>query len=579
MSVRVLPSSRNLTANVNLASFVARARAEVAAFGADLDFDSPVWDVTGVHRARASSTNQAAKLYFTTHDGGTSKSIEGRDPIQEPFASFLKAIVRLREEGGHVDAQIHKTTIRAGRYLYEVTAECGHDPCSLVPDHFQRAATACAQREQPSSAYRVGITLVGIADWANRYGISKVRIDFKNPLSRVAHDGTRIGREADKRRADKLPSEAALGALAAIANLVEDPADVLRIRCVELLACGGWRINELLTLPADCEVFDPVTENGSPVLDPEGKQVERYGIRYFGEKGAGPRIKWIPTPMVDVAKRAVRDITAITQPARDTLTWMATHPGRAKLPGAWNETDRHARFDTAEIGEMFGLAGPAQFVRTYKIPYVLENGRWLVDRADLETSLLSAQKKPSQSGLPLRPEQYFFVMPRNWAHRTRGVISSIIDPVMDKQISDIICGRDGISTIFSRFGLTEEDGRPIEITTHQFRHWLNTLAQQGGMSQMEIARWSGRKDVAQNADYDHRSGFEMAKRARELLAKGRVHGPIAEIHNRLPPVRREDFSGKPRSQPRTRPTLACARTTGPWFRATSIAGAPGALST
>ena len=542
MSVITLPSSRGRSAQQNLEAFVARARDGVAAFGPGLDFDAPSWDVTGSHVSRGSSGHQTARLFFTTHEGGTSKGMDGREPLREPFASFVKAMVRLREESGHVNANIHRVTIRASRYLYNAATGFGHDPCGLLPDHFLKAAAACKSREKPSSAYRIGIALAVIADWINRYNLSRVKIDFRNPFDRVAHD-TRIGREAEARRDSKLPSDTALSTLAKIANIVEDPADKLRVRCVELLACGGWRINELLTIRVDCEIFDPATEDGRPLLDRSGAQVIRYGISYFAEKGAGPRIKWIPSPMVDVAKRAISDIRRITQPARDTLAWMATNPGRAKLPDPWHgRTDK--AYGPAEIAAMFALHSPSSaktFVETMGVSFPPGRSPATISRPDLEAALLARRTPVGLSSVPLRPEQYLFVMPRNWGHRGRAVISSIIDLVSDQQISDLVAGREGVDTTFARHTQTNEDGSPIRVTTHQFRHWLNTLAQQGGMSQMEIAQWSGRKDIGQNAAYDHRSGVEMAAEARKMMAAGKVQGPVAELHRRLPPVKREAF--------------------------------------
>ena len=543
MSVIAFPSSRGRGAKENLEAFVARARNGVAAFGPDLDFDAPCWDVTGSHVTRGSSGHQTTRLFFTIHEAVASKGMVGRMPFTEPFAAFVKSMVRLREEGGHVSANIHGVTIRASRYLYDAAAACGHDPCGLLPDHFLTAVAACKAREKPSSAYRIGIALAAIADWINRYNLSRVRIDFRNPVERVAYDGSRIGRDAEGRRASRLPSDIALSALPAIANIVEDPADKLRLRCVELLVCGGWRINEILTIRADCEIFHPATEDGEPLLDRSGQQVIRYGISYFAEKGAGPRTKWIPSPMVDMAKRAIADIRRITQPARDTLAWMAANPGRARLPDPW-----HGRSDTEyglhDIASMFALYGPDAarlFVKTMGGSFIAGRSPATISRRDLDAALLSRQSPVGRSSVPLRPEQYLFVMPRNWGHRARAVIPSIIDLVSDQQISDLVSGREGVETIFARYGFNNPDGSPITLTTHQFRHWLNTLAQQGGMSQMEIARWSGRKDMGQNAAYDHRSGVEMAAEARKMMAAGKVQGPLAELHGRLPPVNREGF--------------------------------------
>jgi hypothetical protein len=70
----------------------------------------------------------------------------------------------------------------------------------------------------------------------------------------------------------------------------------------------------------------------------------------------------------------------------------------------------------------------------------------------------------------------------------------MIEPISIDQINDGLGGRSayGFASIFSRLGFAEPDGSPIKITTHQFRHYLNTLAQSGCMSQLDVAKWSGR---------------------------------------------------------------------------------------
>ena len=88
MPVEVLPSARERTARQNLAAVVARARAGLPALGPSLDFDAPVWVVPT--EARAASAHRNVGLYFTTHEGGTSKDMTGRTPMSEPFCSLVK---------------------------------------------------------------------------------------------------------------------------------------------------------------------------------------------------------------------------------------------------------------------------------------------------------------------------------------------------------------------------------------------------------------------------------------------------------------------------------------------------------
>jgi hypothetical protein len=350
---------------------------------------------------------------------------------------------------------------------------------------FNLAVDACRAREAETTQYRVGLFLAEIADVLNRYAIGHVRLDFKNPFPRIVHDHTRIGAEFEKRRSEKLPAPEELQALSEIANLVTEPADVLRMRGVELLVCGGWRINELLGLPADCEVEEEAYEDGQPVLDDSGKPVIRYGIRYWPEKGADPRIKWMPTTMIDVAKRAVRDVRELTEPAREL-----------------------ARRYEAEFGS-------------------------------------ALTKSAAIAAAPLKSSEHLFLIFRNLLHSRKATKLDAVEHVTDGQISDFLQGRDSgkgrILSVFEKFGYKMPDGTKIEMTSNQFRHWLNTMQQRGGMGQHEIAKWFGRKDVGQNAVYDHVSAMELAAHAREMMATGKIKGALAEIHDRLPPVERPTF--------------------------------------
>ena len=108
-------------------------------------------------------------------------------------------------------------------------------------------------------------------------------------------------------------------------------------------------------------------------------------------------------------------------------------------------------------------------------------------------------------------------------------------------IDDFIARTDAHANIFTRFGVKEPDGTPVRVTSHQFRHWLNTLAQEGGISQELIARWSGRKDMNQNSAYDHVPGHKLAENLRGLLDSGGMKGPIADTADRLPPADRAEF--------------------------------------
>lgn len=418
-------------------------------------------------------------------------------------------------------------------------SDIGYDPCRLLADHFFDAARASREADTGATAYVLGKKLAEIAGWLNNYGIGRAKIDFKNPNPRVDDSNARIGEEAEARRAQKLPKAEELDALADLANRVTEPADVLRIRAIELLVCGGWRINELLTIPADCEVEEEAFENGEPVLDKVGKPIVRYGIRYFGEKGAPPLPKWIPSPLVDVAKRAITDIRRITEPTRRVAQFVRENPGYLPAPGL-EQGDLDGLISGRDLEAVLGLSkgGGQQWLKRNKIDRLVDGRVCAVKRDVIEAILFDF---PVVDEGRLKFEEYMFLIPHNMMHARRATISGSARFLTDGMIADFIRGRAGAPSIFEKFGIAGAGGRSIRMNTHQFRHWLNTMAQEGGMSQMEIARWSGRKDVWQNAAYDHVSGAQLAKRVRALVEAGDIRGPLAKVQERLPPIDRKQF--------------------------------------
>jgi hypothetical protein len=94
----------------------------------------------------------------------------------------------------------------------------------------------------------------------------------------------------------------------------------------------------------------------------------------------------------------------------------------------------------------------------------------------------------------------------------------------------------GNHSVFTRLDIVSASGDPIKIRTHQFRHFLNTVAQRGGASQLDIAMWSGRKDLGQNVAYDHVTSEELIARVRQddggsiksALVKRPMKSPVAK---------------------------------------------------
>ncbi len=316
-----------------------------------------------------------------------------------------------------------------------------------------------------------------------------------------------------------MPSDEALQALPQAFRKAKEPRDVIPTAVMALLACAPSRVNEVLALPCDCEI-KPLTEGD-----------EGYMLRWAGSKGHHDFAKGIPAVMADVAREAIERLRKHTTEARRIAAWYEKYPDRLYMP----DDCAHLRGENltgAGIASIIGFNDPA-------------NGRdWAADRkikpiegvrsskgrhlfafrfSDVESAILSLLPR----GFPifdnatgLRYSEALMVVRRHeFAERGRGRWRCMIAPVNYGNIMDNFHNADGV---FARLGLSTLE-HPIILRTHQLRHHLNTLAQRGGLSEMEIAAWSGRKDVRQNAAYDHRTTEEM------LLNKRRRDKELATI--------------------------------------------------
>ncbi|MCK1713123.1 hypothetical protein IVA83_30390 [Bradyrhizobium sp. 143] len=546
MNVHILPDRALMDARTNLEKQIARAR-KSPVFGDTVDFDAPVWDLAPVKPARntAGSALQA-KLYFTTHEGGTAKGLEGRTPLDKPFADFVKTAIVLREESRPRTAKDHGKLLRAARSLYEVMSDPGRDPVNLVSADFSAACHQIKTRKtlqgeptKPTTAYRLGQALAELAEFVNRHNLSKVRISFSSPFSRVTYDHTKVDDEAREERAERMASKEEIGAIIDASLMVRqrnNEADLLRMCVVELTACAPVRINEVLWMKADCRRTDRTRRKKS------GEEVEYLGYAYDGSKRAPDSTKWIPSVMMEIADRALADIKRITEPYRQIARWMENHPGRAYVAEPWRLADPDTLLLAKEVAPALGLSAPAaafDWLKRNAIRRHVEGRRVRYRLGDIEAAILDMQEKlPDPKG---KLSEFMFVVPLHYFRPDAGTQAHTLVFVQDQNISDFLGAREGTESIFVRLDVRNEKGEPYQINTHALRHFLNTAAQEGLLSQLDIARWSGRKDVGQNVDYNHSDGAHLAREMRKVLETDAMMGPVADTVDQLPPADRDTF--------------------------------------
>jgi hypothetical protein len=515
-----------LDAEENLGAFVALCRNELTVFGKDLRFDDDVWVVTEALNLKARNTD--SRLVFSEWD--TVKSVVP-EMMSEPFLSFAKAYMRYQHAMRPTKSV--GSRLAALRALEAALSENGggSKPSATTIQTLDRAAQLIQDHFTKAVAYRVGGQLEMLAGFLTKKQLVTVPMSWRSPIIRP-RDSVRVGKEFDRRRQEKLPSAAALDALAKVFNLATEPSDVLVSSIAAILCSAPDRINEVLHLEVDCEVTQEVPSSGRAA----------YGLRWRPSKGAEPMVKWLIASMESVVRRALVNIRGLTEHARIVARWYEEHPRELYLPAGLEHFRHRERLSLQEIGDVLfeshaGRSTVKNWCRANGVPLLKEGGKLSGAFADVEKAVLAMLPQ----GFPiadaergLKYSNALCVLQRNALHADKGTYRSVVYLLGQGDVANRLGVRSttGIPSIFDRFGFVEDDGSRIHIRSHQFRHYLNTLAQIGGLSQLDIAKWSGRVDVRQNEVYNHQSDRDVNALVRQVTGDGsRISAPLATARN------------------------------------------------
>jgi hypothetical protein len=524
-----------LDAAGNLAGFIESCRNGLTIFGADLDFDANVWDVTDALGLKGHGRKRQ-RLVFSALDTAPDQADAWMDDRFRPFA---KAYMRYMH--GFRPTKIVGFRLAALRILETALAENGlvPDPIRIDALILNRAAQVIVDRYSEAAAYRIGGQLEMASEFLADNRLTSVPTRWRNPIERPG-DAVRVGKEFDERRQEKMPTDAALDALPKVFRLATEPVDILVSSVAAILCSAPDRINEALILPDLCEVHQSVGKD----------KPDAYGLRWWPAKGADPMVKWIVPSMVSVVEEAIGKIRSVTHEARQIAKWYEEHPSNIYFHAGVEHLREVEWLTMVEVASTIGVANASSAASWCTSKGLALKGRGaskMVRFLDVEAvviAMLPAGFPFLEKETGLRYRDALLIVRTNELNPQKGTCRCMIEPISINQINSGLGSRaeHGFPSVFSRFGFTEPDGSPIKITTHQFRHYLNTLAQAGGMSQLDIAKWSGRKDIRQNAAYDHVTPDQMLKKIRDAVGdESQMFGPLAEIPKRVL-IPRDEFA-------------------------------------
>ncbi|REF11095.1 integrase [Pantoea ananatis] len=489
-------SDSDATANLN--EFIRFCKNDLTVLGDDLDWTDNEWKV-GVIFCKMHN-----KIYKSGNEGKW---------FDSQFLDFAKAYMRYQcaqsTAKGIRDASIAVLRVLE-RTLLQVNKNANVTEINITV--LDEAANIIRQHYSGSSAYDYGRKLQKLVEFLGDNGILKNGfLSWRSPI-KGPELASRVSEKAEEARLSKLPDDISLNAMAEIFSLPDEALterDKFTTSVFALLMCAPCRISEVLALPCDCEVTEQ---------DSDG--VERYGLRFYSLKGYGPDIKWIPEVMIPVARKAIGRLKKLSEQARSFAKWVEENPDRFYQHRSLPDICHDEALQPSQIAAVLGFPPDAQkslsrldfydSQKTYTINALWtiisdrlpENFPWFDKKKGIKYS--NALCLLSRHQLDKRKHTAFYEL--QW--KLKGFVMGDISSSEHENRS--------FENIFTRHGYTCPDGKALHLRTHQPRHLLNTIAQRNGMSDLDIAKWSGRAQITQNQVYNHVSEDEMLRKAETL---------------------------------------------------------------
>jgi hypothetical protein len=506
-------------------SFIEEAKERFDLHGTN--WEDADWDITGWGKNR----RRRHFLHFRAHDGV---------PFEPIFANLVKAVLSYLADVNRLAPTTLSSWLMAFKFLYQATHGTAADGTStpiwahLTLRDWHRAEALVAMHDYaPATKYNLAKTLQAIATFLHGRGFIP-RTGYQH--QQLGQRSSNIRHIEDRDARQHLP--APTGALLALADASQAPKDDQDSYCfaiIKLFMVFGFRMNEALTLPADTWHED---EDGQPYL------------AYWPEKGGPLERKVIPKAAIPLIRTAIDTLTTLGAGARARARELEATPGRIPL---LVKHDPSAILDSVALTPAFGLSAPGaarEFLMRRKIPPIDvgtgtkgDGARWRVD--DIERGLAHqydiqflALRLPN--GKVQKLSQFLCIVPHRFFRRQPSLF--FVNAVGQVTIAKFLYSSPSEGrSVFQRYKLLDDCGQPWSLHSHQFRHWIDNLLANGGLSDLERARWMGRRDIRQNDAYEHPIKEQRIERLKGGIRAGEAEGSVTQIYHSLPPVSRERF--------------------------------------
>lgn len=559
----------------NYADFIVFAKNELTLFG-DHEFESPTGTQKGWECDKWSwDTARGKKLTIVF---GNSENHSKYTPFKPPFADFAKAYVRYQQSLNHKDSVMWASSLV---WLYNALEEnaAQNDREAVDVLYLNNTVINCVEEQIKNSKLsaggkrNIGLSFEKVLNFIRDKRFKLDLQEWSNPFPRPSDSKIKLDKNSRKEDEDKCPSDYQMLQVADAFHKAITPRQKYFTSLCVMLMCQPSRNVEL---------------SGLTINSLQKSDKGRWYLMWNPAKGGDPVKKWVPKLLEDVVRQAFDRLVEISAPARFAAKFAYENPDVFLLhEGCITTTDfpQDKPLTYKQFAQAMGL-------NTHKKPnWTSHEAKWvntLINELNgvsdwkeelLKGNILNASNEVldkytnSPLDITIRFPTYYdlrtivvdqyktkdfpnygevklwdciTLLRDNEFHKGAGVKPFSWVRVGHGAVSDAIGSERGndiyqTKSIFDELELTDEDGTYLRLTTHQFRHWLNTKLKLAGEEDWLIAKWSGRADIEQNKAYDGRTQEQKSRLTKRIghVANGEGVMTVAQANQFLSPYTSE----------------------------------------
>lgn len=469
----------------------------------------------------------------------------GALPLQGDWEAVAKALFCLRVHRSNQKISNHQTFVTAISYISHCVDSNNRILSRLMPEDLDNACRLISQHYQESTAYNLHKAINEFAGHCDANQLCNVRFEYKySGLKRPANAGAQSQRRLDapenleRTSGDRIIDLEVFKLIGILyQNVPNDHKYRMYILMLVMLACMGRRYSEIATLPVQ-----------TIEADSEGRKYLRYFLMKTSKGDSAHPIDkvWLPTEAISIVEDVLSELTDVTQAARSTAKEMRA-TGGPDLRWIEPYADNHRFYiaDLEALGFSFNTLRPNGWLTKngYTFPdpekltvqgirpakpsrFTTKEGLMAYCRRSFDPRLNDPVRIATSNKIYYQ-ENLFFI---RYQGMSSGAVSvCVVTTVTHSMFATFL--RDHLEPLAAEYCGSNVKS---DFSSHDFRHTINTLLNDGGMSDFVQTKWFGRKYANDTKAYQHTSREKRALIHQEKIRQGRIGGVVADNYIKLP---------------------------------------------